>query len=238
MLCNTIQVCSYGTALGQENTSGITTSIQHARNLGRTELEPCRSSVLSPVLMQHPSKAVKATAWKTWKSYPTATEGFAITSLNALVPLKVTSAAFNMIERFTCTMYDTMTSHVKVNDLRLEMFPTRVKTTEQLPPTQSALLQHVNRCLYQVNILRESLKPIITAPSPEGFGCPRADTGWRPIWTPLPAATVSSVVARRHPLVRRNAIAGILGLHAQHSVSAADTVRRKNRLKCYENRRY
>ena len=30
----------------------------------------------------------KKTAWKTWKSYPTATEGFAITCLNAFVPLE------------------------------------------------------------------------------------------------------------------------------------------------------
>ena len=93
-----------------------------------------------------------------------------------------------MIERFTCTMYDTTTSHVKVNDLRQEMFPTRLKIMEQLPPTQSAMLQHVNRCLYQASISRESLKPILAAPSPEGFGWTRADTGWHPTWTPLPAA--------------------------------------------------
>ena len=125
----------------------------------------------------------KKTAWKTWKSYPTATEGFAIT-------LEDTSALFKMTERFTCTMYDTTTSHVKVNDLREKMFPMRVKMTEQLPPTQSALLQQVNRCLYQTSIWRESLKLIVAAPSPEGFGWIRADTGWHPIWTQLPAAAV------------------------------------------------
>ena len=40
--------------------SGITTSILYARNLERTKLEICHSSVLSPVLIQHPSSAVKA----------------------------------------------------------------------------------------------------------------------------------------------------------------------------------
>ncbi|KAI0230777.1 hypothetical protein LSAT2_018864 [Lamellibrachia satsuma] len=69
----------------------------------------------------------KKTDWKTWASYPTTTEGFASTCRNAFVPLEVTSAAFKMTERFTCTMYDTTASHVKVNDLRQEMFPTRVK---------------------------------------------------------------------------------------------------------------
>ena len=48
----------YGLALVQENISGITTSNQYARNLGRTKLELNHSSMLSPVLMQHPSSAV------------------------------------------------------------------------------------------------------------------------------------------------------------------------------------
>ena len=92
----------------------------------------------------------KKTAWKTWKYYLTATEGFDITCLNAFVPLEVTYAAFEMIG-FTCTMYDTTTSHVKVNDLRQEMFPTRVKMMEQLPPTQNALLQHtIDACFKSV----------------------------------------------------------------------------------------
>ena len=60
ILCNTIQVCSYGLALVQENTSGITTFIQHARDLGEDKLELCRSSMLSSVLTQHPSSAAKA----------------------------------------------------------------------------------------------------------------------------------------------------------------------------------
>ena len=96
-----------------------------------------------------------------------------------------------LIERFTCTTHGSMTSHVKVNDLRQEMFPTRVKMMEELPPTQSALLQHVNRCLCQVSVWRERLKPIVAVPSPEGFGWTRADTGWRPIWISLPAGSVA-----------------------------------------------
>ena len=67
------------------------------------------------------------TNWTTCKFYPTATEGLAITCLNVFVPLEDTPAAFKMIELFTCTMYDTTTSYVKLNDLRQEMFPTRVK---------------------------------------------------------------------------------------------------------------
>ena len=86
----------------------------------------------------------KQTDWKTWTSYSTTTKGFAVTCLNAFVSLKFTSAAFKMFERFICTMYNTTTSHVKVK--------TRVKMIEQLPPPQSAVLQHVNRCMYQASI--------------------------------------------------------------------------------------
>ena len=38
ILCRTIQVRSFGLALVHENTAGITTSIQYARNLGEDKV--------------------------------------------------------------------------------------------------------------------------------------------------------------------------------------------------------
>ena len=58
-------------------------------------------------------------------------------------------------------MYDSTTPYDKVNDLRQE-----------------------------ASIWRNSLKPITAAANPEGFGCTREDTGWRPVWTTLPAGVV------------------------------------------------
>ena len=114
----------------------------------------------------------KKSVWKTWKSLPSVTEGFATASSSAFVPHDTSYLVFSVIEQFTCAMYDSTTqhSHSKVNDLRQELFPTRVKVTERLPPTQNALLQHVNRCVYQASIWTESLKPVIAAPSLDGFG--------------------------------------------------------------------
>lgn len=137
------------------------------------------------------SGKAKKSVWKTWKAYPTATEAFIITPLSAFVPLDITSPVFRIIERFTCIMYDNTTPHVDVNELRQELFTRRVKMMEKLPPTQNALLQHVNRCLYQASIWRGSLNPKISAPTPEGFGWTKGDTGWCPLWTTLPAAAVS-----------------------------------------------
>ena len=95
------------------------------------------------------------------------------------------------LKQFTCATYDSMTQHSKVNDLRQELFPTRVKLIKRLPPTRNALLQRVNRCVYQASIWTESLKPVIAAPSPDGFGWYKSDSGWHPIWTTVPAASVA-----------------------------------------------
>ena len=108
---------------------------------------------------------------------------------SAFVPHDTSSPVFSVIEQFTCAMCDSTTQHSKVNDLRQELFLTRVKLMERLPPTQNALLQHVNRCVYQASIRTESLKPVIAAPSRDGFGW--SDTGWHPIWTTVPDAAVA-----------------------------------------------
>ena len=115
----------------------------------------------------------KKSAWKAWKPYLAATAGFTSASQDGFVPLEFT---FRLIERFTCIMYDSTISYDKVNDLRQDIFPTRVKIMEKLTSTETALLQQENRCLYQASIWKNSLKPIIAAPNPEGFGWTREDT--------------------------------------------------------------
>ncbi|KAK3881450.1 hypothetical protein Pcinc_014106 [Petrolisthes cinctipes] len=132
----------------------------------------------------------KISAWKTWISLPTVTEGFTTASSSAFVPQDTSSPVFSVIEQFTCAMYDSTTQHNKVNDLQQELFPNRVKLMERLPPTQNAL-QHVNRCVYQASIWTEGLKPVTAAPSPDGFGWSKTDTGWHPIRTTVPAAAVA-----------------------------------------------
>jgi len=60
----------------------------------------------------------KKSAWKTWKSHPSVTEGFITASSPAFVPHDTSSPVFSVIEQFTCAMYDSTTQHSKVNDLR------------------------------------------------------------------------------------------------------------------------
>ena len=84
--------------------------------------------------MQHLSSAVKA--WKAWKTYPAASSA----SQDGFVALEFTSAAFRLIGRLNCIMYDSTTSYDKVNDLQQE-----------------------------ASIWKNSLKPITVAANPEGF---------------------------------------------------------------------
>ena len=110
----------------------------------------------------------KKSAWKTSKSLPNVTVSFTTASSSAFVPRDTSSLEFNVIEQFVviCAMYDSTTQHSKVNDLRLELFPNTVKLID----IHRHMLQHVNRCVYQASIWTQSLKPVIAAPSPEGFG--------------------------------------------------------------------
>ena len=88
----------------------------------------------SQVLIQHLSSAVKAKRQPLLDSPARLRMGY-------FVPSEFTSAAFRLIERFTCIMYDSTTSYDKVNDLRQE-----------------------------ASMWINSLKPITAAANPEVFG--------------------------------------------------------------------
>ncbi|MES9881567.1 MAG: hypothetical protein ABW185_11860, partial [Sedimenticola sp.] len=71
----------------------------------------------------------KKTAWKTWKAYTAITEAFTI---SPFFPMDIPSPTFGIVKRFTC---DNTTQHDKVNDLRQDLFTSKVKMMEKLPPT-------------------------------------------------------------------------------------------------------
>ena len=129
--------------------------LSHHHNLPRTwEGKSSRFALVHPfsgsdATSRFSGKGNKS-AWKAWKTYPTATARFTSASQGGFDPLEFTSAAFRLIGRFTCIMYDSTTSYDKENDLRQE-----------------------------ASNWRNSLKPITAAANPEVFGWSREDTGWR-----------------------------------------------------------
>jgi hypothetical protein len=102
------------------------------------------------------------------------TEAFIITVVQPIKPLEITCTLLELLERFTCILYDRTTSVVMVNDLKKELFSRGSLSMENIPPSQvmlqEALLQHANRALYQANIWTTSTQTMQTVPSPEGCG--------------------------------------------------------------------
>jgi len=85
--------------------------------------------------------------------------------------VELNSHHFKLLERFTVVLYD-KTSHLNsVDEARRELFCHRDKMMmEALPPTQRALLQYLNRAVYQASIWTSADQPQQQTPSPEGWG--------------------------------------------------------------------
>ena len=75
-----------------------------------------------------------------------------------------------------------------VNEARQEMFCQKEKSTERLPPTQDALMQHTKCAAYQAGIWCTSDQIEQHVPSPEYWGWTLAEDTWIPVWTKLPIA--------------------------------------------------
>ena len=95
---------------------------------------------------------------------------------------------FRPIERFTCVLYERSSKCVEVNALRKDLFPRKVQHMTGLPPTQAALLEHVNRSLFQSSIWLQSFQARQNVPSADAFGWRKRDTLWELVWTPLAKA--------------------------------------------------
>ncbi len=78
----------------------------------------------------------KKSSWEAWKSYSQVTEAFQFVMTFPFQPLQSTSPIFELLERFTCVLYDKTTSISQVNELRQELFSKRAKLIENIPPTQ------------------------------------------------------------------------------------------------------
>ena len=106
----------------------------------------------------------------------------------SFVPLTADAPSFRPIERFTCVLYERSSKCVEVNALRKDLFPRKVQHMTGLPPTQAALLEHVNRSLFQSSIWLQSFQARQNVPSADAFGWRKRDTLWELVWTPLAEA--------------------------------------------------
>lgn len=128
----------------------------------------------------------KITAWEAMNVYPEVVREFA----------KLTNepdqldTAMHVIERYVVLLYDRTSPRLKVNEARLDLFARKGRDITNIPPTQSALLFHTKRAVYQAGYCWGSSEAMITLPKPEGWGWKEGIQGkWEPVWTDLPEAT-------------------------------------------------
>ena len=88
----------------------------------------------------------KKTAWKTWNNHEKFTDVFLKL---ADAPQELTEEDINSMEEFTVLLYDSTTTIKSVDDLRLVLFTQKGRQMLDLPPTKSALEQHIKRAVLQ-----------------------------------------------------------------------------------------
>lgn len=107
----------------------------------------------------------KKTAFALWNVFPQLTNVL-LTLMST--PATVDQESFAVIERFVVLLYDRTSSLVDVNEARKDLFSRKSRTLDNIPPSSAALLQHVQRAVYQAGHIWSQLAasdPVIPSPS-------------------------------------------------------------------------
>ena len=88
----------------------------------------------------------KKKAWKTWMAMDNMTDVFKV--LSKLPSLENVQDSMEMISRYTVVMYNRTSNSANVNEARRTLFVKDGKDLDSIPPTESALLEHVSRAAY------------------------------------------------------------------------------------------
>ena len=92
----------------------------------------------------------KKSAWQTWDVCDDASGVF---SKPSQYPAVVDDEDLKTLEKFVVMMYDRSSTAEGVDDARLDMFARKQRPCEAIPPTRSALKQHVKRAAYQAGCI-------------------------------------------------------------------------------------
>jgi hypothetical protein len=130
----------------------------------------------------------KKSFWDTWSRCSEITECFAI--LSSQPTINDVESLLKHVERFIVILYDRGSKASSVNEARMEMFSKQGRGMEAIPPTQSALLQHMKRAVYQAGYCwAQSLKALQVLPSVEEWGWSVTKDGCFPYWTNIAQAS-------------------------------------------------
>ncbi len=129
----------------------------------------------------------KKTAWGVWKDNKE--EFTPVFEKLSYCPDDVSEDDLTQLERFTVQLYSKSSQIPSVNEARMYLFSQKNRQIENIPPTQSALLQHIKRAVYQAGYIwgqAHIWNP--TIPSEKDWGWIQQDGQWKPFWTSLPEA--------------------------------------------------
>ena len=85
-------------------------------------------------------------------------QGFCIGLADLGKHFSVSETLHKLCEKFVCLLYRSGTLIEEVNKLRYQLFVTRATRSDQMPPTQDALRQHVLRANYQAGVWQRALE--------------------------------------------------------------------------------
>ena len=93
------------------------------------------------------------------------------------------------IERFVVLLYKKTSQLCKVNEAR-NIFFSAGRKIQNVPPTKAALVQHVERAVYQAgHIWGQVLVASPVLPSPSDWGWVQVGEKWHPYWISLEEAS-------------------------------------------------
>ena len=108
----------------------------------------------------------KKSAWNTWQMYPEVTGAFE----RLLLMEETGKTAMAALEQFVVLLYDRFSDLLQVTDARKQLFTQKSRSLKNIPPTYSALKEHVKRASYQAYCWNQSLVPNPDIPSPSDWG--------------------------------------------------------------------
>ena len=115
-----------------------------------------------------------------------------------LMQQDMSEATMALLEWFVVLLYDRTSDNMNVNDASKQLFTMqennstqKSRNLENLPPSQEALKQHIKRACFQSNCWNKALFSNQVLPSPADWEWKLGATGWEPLWTILPEASLS-----------------------------------------------
>ena len=132
----------------------------------------------------------KKTCFEVWKVFSEVTPIFAALTES---PSTFNEEHMSVLESFVVRMYDRSSTETSVDATRKQIFTSKGRSIDNIPPTSAALFQHTKRATYQGgHIWGQSHICCPDVPSPDSWGWKKGATQeWEPLWTLLPEAAIS-----------------------------------------------